>query len=620
MNMKQISIKNIALAALAAISVSACSTDNHLREKINPDELRSTNIYQLKKSGLTNCNYKVDLEAVVMSSSNNFASGTFAIQDGNNPQEGMLLQATGNYQFGEVVLIHLDGTIISEKDGVFTLEDPDGTHVAGTGTLHPFDPVNIQPSKMDVNYQAMYVSLEGFQVIEEDLEKTYSEGIRIETEKKDTLSMKVLSSASFANHKVAQGSGKISGVVSFDKGKAVIMPQAEEDIEFTDKRFIIGDPNYAVIAWSQGGSLTGFVSEVSTNQIKNATELSGAANCFVVSKPGVYKFAAKAGNGAYPAGIKEGSMIYFKLAAVGGNAVVAYLSPEDGSVLWTWHIWASPASMDEMSVTRSTVAADDGAHRTVVMLDRLLGAVSTVPGEVKANGVVYQWGRKDALPGPSVLGSWSSSGDNNIPSGSDDWTIPSFDGTELTTVNTEVFPPFNYMNGTDLGEATQSHQAGSAYATTYIGNSSSSAITGYPSYADTRWAAEANPCPAGWHVPNADEAKAILGVSASYSSDDYIYNADGVTPGMDISVNLGCKLKGLDIWFPNNGNRARKNARYLNLGSRHFSWTDAISSSNGVMVGIQKTNSGTTINPGATGNRGNATGVRCVKDNSYKNE
>lgn len=618
--MKNIYIKNIALSVLAALSVSACSTDDHLREKINPDELRTTNIYQLKKSGLKNCNYKVDLEAVVMSGSDNFESGKFAIQDGDNPQEGILLQAAGNYEFGEVILIHLDGTQISENNGVYTISDPDGTRVAGTGAILPFDPVNIQPSKMDANYQAMYVSLEGFQVIEEDLEKTYSDCVRIETEKKDTLTMKVLSSASFASHKVAQGSGKISGVVSFEDGRSVIMPQTEDDIEFTDKRFIIGDPNYAVIAWAQGGSLTGFVSEVSTNEIKNATELSGAANCFVVSQPGVYKFAAKAGNGSYPAGIKEGSMIYFKLAAVGGNTVLAYLSPETGAVLWTWHIWASPASIEEMSVTRSTSAADDGAKRTVVMLDRLLGAVSTTPGNVKANGVVYQWGRKDVLPGPSILGAWSSSGDNNIPGGSDDWTIPSFDGTELTTVNTDVFPSFNYVNGTNLGEVTQNHQGGSAYATTYIGNSSSSAINGYPSYADTQWSAEANPCPAGWHVPNADEAKAILGVSASYSSEEYIFNADGVTPGMDTEVNLGCKIKDCNVWFPNNGNRARKNARYLNLGSRHFSWTNAISSSNGVMIGIQKTNSGTTINPGATGNRGNATGVRCVKDNSYKNE
>lgn len=618
--MKKISIKSLVFWTLASFAIIGCNKDGDLREKIDPDSLRETTVYKLKNSGVTDCKYQVDLLGVVMSAGDNFESGTFAFQDGTEQHDGMIVKSDGDYKFGQLVSIHLDGTVLGKENGLFTLTDPDNTRVSVLSEGAEYVAVPIQPSKMDVSYQSMYVSMEGLQVIEEDLEKTYGEGVRIETAAKDTIMVKVLAKASFAGKEVAQGSGKISGIVGMEGEKYVIMPQVEDDVEFTDPRFIIGDPNHAAIAWAQGTSLTAFVSEVSTNEIEGAVPLQGPANCYIVSEPGVYVFEAKAANGAYPAGIANGTKMYIKVQALGGNTVVAYLSPEDNSVLWTWHIWASKVSLEDMSVTRSAAAADDGKQRSVVMLDRLLGAASNTPGELGSYGLVYQWGRKDPLPGASILGAWSSSGDNEIPNGSDDWTALAFDGTEKTTVNGDIFENFNHKNGSDLGELTQSAQGGAKYATTFIGNSSSSNITGYPSYADAVWSDMANPCPAGWHVPDPMEAQAILGVSASYQSDEYAVHADGTTPGMDTQVKLGSKLKGFDVWFPNNGNRARKNARFLNLGSRSYAWINEISSANGRVMVIQNNGTVTTVNPSGTSNRGNATGVRCVKDNSYEDE
>ena len=621
--MKKSSIKALTLSLLAATALSGCVDESSLYEKINPDALRVATVYQVKQAGAKTCTYKVNIEGVVMSAGDNIESGSFAFQDGEEAQDGIILRTTGSYAFGEKVSVNMDGMVITNEDGIFVMTDPDGQHVTSVAKNSALNAVSIDPAKLATgNFQSMYVSLEGFQVIEDDLGKTYGEGVLIESPTKDTLSLKVLSKASFAGSKVAQGSGKVSGIAVKDNGVWVIMPQTADDVEFTDARFMVGDPNYAVLAWAEGNKLTAFVSEVSSNPIDgDVTALSGAANCFVVSAKGTYKFAAKAADGLYPAGIPDGTEIYFKVAALGGNTVIAFLSPEDGTtVLWTWHIWASEKSIEQMSVTRDTKAFDDGKGRKVVMLDRMLGATSATPGNVGANGLTYQWGRKDPLPGPSILGAWSSSGDNNIPSGSDDWTAPSFDGTAATTVNADVFPSFNFKNGSELKELSQGHQKGSAYATTFIGNSSSSDISGYPSYADATWAEAADPCPAGWHVPNPDEARAILGVTESFTSDEYTFNGDGTTPGMDMTTNLGTMLKDCSVWFPNNGNRARKNARYLNLGSRHYEWINEISSANGRVMAIQNTGKGTTVNPASTFNRGNATGVRCVKDNSYEEQ
>lgn len=610
--MKRFSIKAYTLTALAALLLAGCIDESSLYEKINPDALRVTSIFQIKNSGPKTCKYKVNLEGVVMSAGSNMKAGDFALQDGDEAQDGIILRANGSYAFGDKVNVYLDGMVISKEGDVFVMTDPDGSHVTKVSSGNAYSAVAVTPDKFAAPYQSMYVSLEGWQVIEEDLGKSYGQGVRIETNKKDTLAVKVLSGASFAGQTVAQGSGKISGIVAQDGDEWVIMPQTADDVEFTDERFIIGDPNYAVLAWAEGSKLTAFVSEVASNPIEGAvTELPSPANCFVVSAPGVYKFKAMAADGTYPAGIPEGAEVYFKVAATGGSTVVAFLDPADSkTVLWSWHIWASEKSLEEMSITRETVAFDDAKGRKIVMLDRLLGATTTTPGKVGANGLVFQWGRKDPMPGPAILGAWSSSGDNDIPSGSDDWTSSSFDGTAKTTVNPDYFPSFRFMNGSDLGEETQSHQAGAAYATTYIGNSSSSNITGYPSYNDAVWADAANPCPAGYHVPTPDEAKAILGVSASVTSDEY--------GQLDMTENLGATLKDCSVWFPSNGNRARKNARYLNLGSRHYEWINEISGNNGRVMSIQNTGKGTVVNPANTFNRGNATGVRCVKNGSYE--
>ena len=571
--MKKLSIKAFMVTALSALALTACVDESGLYEKIDPDALRTTTVFQLKNLGSKTCTYQVELEAVVMAA-DNFEAGCYAIQDGDEAQDGIVLKSSGNFSFGEKVSINLDGVVLSKEGDIYVMTDPDGTRVKSVATAQAYAPVAINlATVLAGTYQSMYVSLEGWQVIEEDLEKTYADGVSIESKDKDTISVVAFSKASFANQKVAQGSGKISGVVAQNsEGEWVILPQSADDVEFSDERFKTKEPNNAAIVWSEGASLTKFVSEVSTNEIEGATALKGSGNCFVVSEAGTYCFDAKNSADVYPDGIPADTKIYFKVASTGGNAVVCYVD-DSKNILWTWHIWCSPKSLSEMSVERGTLT----------VLDRLVGAVNVTPGDPASNGLYYQWGRKDAFVGPNTKGDLA-----------DDKEAQSEEaiGGVATAVTT-----INYDLGVadwcaDASVATTAQQA-AAIPTTMQTTST---------WADTpggatgeEWPAEGNPCPAGWRVPTADEAKVILGVE---TKTDFT--------GMD-QTNLCTTYEGM--FFPNNGDRARKNGRLLSLGRRYFSWLNTTSGNSGCAMMISKS----LMQPDYTFNRGNATGVRCVK-------
>ncbi len=68
-----------------------------------------------------------------------------------------------------------------------------------------------------------------------------------------------------------------------------------------------------------------------------------------------------------------------------GNAVVAVCAA-DGTILWSYHVWASEAE---------DVVWKNGELGTFRMLDRNIGATSTVQKDRNAYGLFYQWGRKD---------------------------------------------------------------------------------------------------------------------------------------------------------------------------------------------------------------------------------
>lgn len=73
-----------------------------------------------------------------------------------------------------------------------------------------------------------------------------------------------------------------------------------------------------------------------------------------------------------------------------GNAVIAAKDIDD-TVLWSWHIWLVSDEINEYVYSGYTV------------MDRNLGATSSVAGESSSLGLLYQYGRKDPFLGSSSI-------------------------------------------------------------------------------------------------------------------------------------------------------------------------------------------------------------------------
>jgi hypothetical protein len=70
-----------------------------------------------------------------------------------------------------------------------------------------------------------------------------------------------------------------------------------------------------------------------------------------------------------------------------GNAVVAIKDIATGTIRWSWHLWVT----DSPTVNTWT-------NNGYIVMDRYLGATTTGLTSNAANGLLYQWGRKDPIP------------------------------------------------------------------------------------------------------------------------------------------------------------------------------------------------------------------------------
>lgn len=246
-----------------------------------------------------------------------------------------------------------------------------------------------------------------------------------------------------------------------------------------------------------------------------------SANCYVVNagdssnESKVFKFRAVKGN-SYVKGVSAGTsvgsvdhvsvlwetwnttsvtsksvikavdyaddFVYFKMPEVlhDGNAVIAAFDNEN-AILWSWHIWV-PAS----AVGSGTY----GFEKT--FMDRNLGALVTAgTGDVRANGLMYQWGRKDPFVTRGVQGSS---------------TVATVSGTSMSVSAKELTYDEARQNPTKFSIAA----SGSKYH--WI-----------DTYDYTLWGASKtvnDPCPPGWRIPHRDEtALFTTDYSSSYSYD-----------------------------------------------------------------------------------------------------
>ncbi|MBP9998622.1 MAG: serine hydrolase [Bacteroidales bacterium] len=269
----------------------------------------------------------------------------------------------------------------------------------------------------------------------------------------------------------------------------------------------------------------------------SAYRKDASANCHIVPPHGSVKFDAVKGNSKESVGevssvdVLSGAesvfnveysrgKIFVAASDVEGNAIVAARG-SDGTILWSWHIWVTDFNPEKTSVSYRNGAG--------VMMDRNLGALSSIPGDPQATGLLYQWGRKDPLRQGCKAASPEVKAD-----------------IDFSVRNPEVFIPMGRNRDWLYTEDGSVAEKG-------------------------RWAEKKtiyDPCPPGWRVPDGGH-KGVLAVASGTLRTEHTWDPE--LKGTDISDIIS--QDGSGCWYPFAGIIA--GGRYLDMGIGRY-WTSTL--------------------------------------------
>jgi len=160
--------------------------------------------------------------------------------------------------------------------------------------------------------------------------------------------------------------------------------------------------------------------------------------------------------------VLEGNNVHFKLPfePKPGNALIA-VKDDLGTILWSWHIWV--VDFDPVETQCKYISG-------AVMMDRNLGSLNVIPGDLGSFGLMYQWGRKDPFVGIGIT--WDDGWQRAYTAPSEAISYQYYDSSTDTIENAVKNPTVVY-NDARWNEATD--------------------LWGYKK---TKY----DPCPAGWRV------------------------------------------------------------------------------------------------------------------------
>lgn len=280
---------------------------------------------------------------------------------------------------------------------------------------------------------------------------------------------------------------------------------------------------YYVRVYATNIAGTAYSSECSFTTSYETIDLSPSetANCYIVSKPGQYRFNALykgnsyEGLGGIPVsadvlwesfGTTEAPSVGDIIESVSysngyvtfttpkalnnGNAVIAVRN-SSGTILWSWHIWVCEGFDPEAT-------AQVYQNNAGIAMDRNLGATSSKESDIHSFGLLYQYGRKDPFlpPGeyfydsPSYLSPAASS---NI------WPSPLGSNSYYGTISFTIQNPMVFITTKDEDWLDESEQ-----------------ING-----KDRWSLQKSkydPCPGGWHIPSESFFKQAMNTAWGMSS------------------------------------------------------------------------------------------------------
>ena len=356
-----------------------------------------------------------------------------------------------------------------------------------------------------------------------------------------------------------------------------------------------GKTVYSDVNWFRTKAVTGYEDDFSTSGAVNLSS-GGTANCYIVTSPGTYCISAVKGNSSTSVGsvslatviwetfgtsvtptrgdlvkgalYKDGK-VYFKTNStfMEGNALIA-VKDASGNILWSWHIWMTDQPAGQVYYNNAGT-----------VMDRNLGATSATPGDVKALGLMYQWGRKDPFMGSSNINSPVQAASTIS------WPDPKKSTSTTGTVDYATKNPTVMLKGENNNRWL------------YVKDG-------------TLWASSKtiyDPCPAGWQIPQGGDSG--YWVRAYGSSIIYGDKFDYTNRGVNFSGYFGSDKT---IWYPATGYYGKADGSFYGTGKDASYPTYTLESYGMLIYGIRSDED--RVYMVYLSDMGGADPVRCVRE------
>lgn len=328
----------------------------------------------------------------------------------------------------------------------------------------------------------------------------------------------------------------------------------------------VDQPVTITVTTVDGGYTATCSVSVTASDIRDLSE-NGTANCYIVYEPGKYSFPVNVkGNSTESVGTVTALEILWQTNMtstynssstpiipsvtynssnhtceftitnfVNGNAVIA--AKNNGTVLWSWHIWACSGFNLDQSANYQEYYHDAGT-----VMDRNLGALSDGVSDAKSIGLYYQWGRKDPFMGPAST------------------------GTDAVAVTTYPSP----WAKTACSSSTGTQDYASAHPTTFITKNTNGdwMYTENSNLWGPSTKQKADPCPPGWKVPKGGGSGLWATAAADYVSSGSFANGPNSTGHVITNI-----LAPGSVWYPFTGVKAAADGTFSNLAQYGYYWS-----------------------------------------------
>lgn len=238
--------------------------------------------------------------------------------------------------------------------------------------------------------------------------------------------------------------------------------------------------------------------------------------------------------------VYDNEIMFYANVREGGNVGIA-LYDNNGTILWTWHIWIVPEGVKGKQ------------FGDYIMMDRNLGATYAPANAREVNsgnvlstyGMYYQWGRKDPLFGPKAYNGTGRSTwfwkNNGVWQKKTDMEI-----AREKNIQYSVQHPLCYMNRDDQYWWQTTYNPGPDLQVRNLWGYTGSSTTAGDSYAKTMW----DPCPPGYRLMNHSVFATLNGMDENkgyeYTLTDN--NSSGGITNLGVCFNPGLQTTTYDIY------------------------------------------------------------------------